>query len=110
MRRAEFLLPIFILVLALSMLDILQNYSKIDDNDNITIFSESEIEETFELIETTKSVKTDTGYVLNMKSKKIHKTTCGTGDLILPENRCFYTGDIQSLLKQGYTQCGNCFK
>ena len=49
-------------------------------------------------------------YVLNIRSKKIHKTTCGTGDLILPENREVYEGDIEDLYKMGYTQCGNCFK
>ena len=49
-------------------------------------------------------------YVLNIRSKKIHKTTCGTGGLILPENRDVYEGDIEDLYKMGYTQCGNCFK
>ncbi len=49
-------------------------------------------------------------FVLNIRSKKIHKTTCGTGDLILPENRDVYEGDIEELYKMGYTQCGNCFK
>lgn len=49
-------------------------------------------------------------YVLNIKSKKIHKTTCGTGDLILPENRKTYKGNIDELLEDGYTKCGNCFR
>lgn len=49
-------------------------------------------------------------YVLNIKSQKIHKTTCGTGDLILPENRKIYKGNIDDLLEDGYTKCGNCFR
>ena len=49
-------------------------------------------------------------YVLNIRSKKIHKTTSGTGDLILPENRVVYEGNIEDLYKTGYTKCGNCFK
>lgn len=53
--------------------------------------------------------KTET-YVLNIKSQKTHKTTCGTGDLILPENRKIYKGNIDDLLEDGYTKCGNCFR
>ncbi len=49
-------------------------------------------------------------YILNVNSKKIHKVTCGTGDLMLPENRKTYKGDIYDLLKDGYTKCGNCFR
>lgn len=49
-------------------------------------------------------------YVLNINSKKIHKTTCGTGDLILPENKEIFKGEIEVLFEQGYTKCGNCFR
>ena len=49
-------------------------------------------------------------YVLNTSSKKIHKSTCGTGDLIAPENRQTFRGNIEKLFKQGYTKCGNCFR
>lgn len=49
-------------------------------------------------------------YILNTRSKKIHKTSCETGDLILPENRKEYTGDIEELFRLGYTKCGNCFR
>ena len=49
-------------------------------------------------------------YVLNIRSKKIHKPTCGTGDLISPENRKTYAGNIEDLFRQGYTVCGNCFR
>ena len=49
-------------------------------------------------------------FLLNVKSKKIHKITCGTGDLMLPENRMAYEGDIEDLYDQGYSKCGNCFR
>ena len=49
-------------------------------------------------------------YILNTNSKKIHKTTCGTGDNIAPRNRKEYKGNIGRLLDKGYTVCGNCFK
>ncbi len=52
----------------------------------------------------------NTKYILNIRSKKIHKTTCRTGDLILPENREIYVGYIEDLYEKGYTECGNCFK
>ena len=48
-------------------------------------------------------------FVLNKRSKKIHKTTCGTGALIAAENRRVYKGTMDTLLDQGYTVCGNCF-
>ena len=49
-------------------------------------------------------------FILNTNSKKIHTTTCGTGDLISPENRRGYRGGVEELFSQGYTYCGNCFK
>ena len=49
-------------------------------------------------------------YVLNTNSKKIHKTTCGTGDNIAPRNREEYRGSIEKLKEKGYTLCGNCFR
>ena len=53
--------------------------------------------------------KVVTTYILNVKSKKIHKVTCGTGGLMLPENRKVYKGEVEDLYRQGYTKCGNCF-
>ena len=64
-------------------------------------------------VETTASVKppqAETTYILNTNSKKIHKSTCGTATLILPENRKEYCGSIEDMLNQGYTTCGNCFR
>lgn len=49
-------------------------------------------------------------YILNINSKKIHKTTCGTAGLILPKNKKIYNGDISKLYEQEYSKCGNCFR
>ena len=49
-------------------------------------------------------------YILNVRSKKIHKYTCGTAELIYRENRREYFGDIDELYDEGYTTCGNCFR
>ena len=48
-------------------------------------------------------------YILNIDSKKIHRTTCGTGARIKQENRRRYEGDLEDLFEKGYTECGNCF-
>ena len=49
-------------------------------------------------------------YVLNKRTKKIHRSDCGTGAQILEKNRAIYQGDIGILLERGYTTCGNCFQ
>lgn len=49
-------------------------------------------------------------YILNVKSKKIHKTVCGTARLIKEENKEKYTGDIYYLFDIGYSKCKNCFR
>ena len=61
-------------------------------------------------IESTEAEQKGDTYILNTSSMKIHKTTCGTGKLMLPENRRVYVGDIEDLLINGYTKCGNCFR
>ena len=48
-------------------------------------------------------------YILNTKSRKIHKATCGTASLMLPEKRQEFCGEIETLFDLGYTTCGNCF-
>ena len=48
-------------------------------------------------------------YILNIKSKKVHNTDCGTAKRINQENRKTYIGDIEYILEQGYSFCGNCF-
>ena len=49
-------------------------------------------------------------YVLNKRSKKIHKSNCGTARLIKEENKLEYKSDIQILIDIGYSRCGNCFR
>lgn len=49
-------------------------------------------------------------YILNTRSKKIHKTTCGTAALIHEENRRGYEGNPEPLFEEGYSYCGNCYK
>ncbi len=51
-----------------------------------------------------------TTYLLNTSSKKIHKTNCGTANLMSAKNRKVYKCNVEDLFQQGYTYCGNCFK
>ena len=52
----------------------------------------------------------DDYYILNTRTQKIHKSTCGTAGLIIEENRTTYDGEIEDLFLRGYTTCGNCFR
>lgn len=82
-------------------------------DDEKEISYQNDVVETVEKEQSSESVtceKEAITYILNLNSKKIHKVTCGTGDLMLPENRKVYKGDIEDLFDQGYTLCGNCFK
>ena len=58
--------------------------------------------------EYTESVQDE--YILNTRSKKIHKITCGTAALIHDENRQNYEGVARVLIEEGYSFCGNCFR
>ena len=49
-------------------------------------------------------------YILNTNSKKIHYPDCPSVSRMSDANKETYTGDINVLLGQGYTTCGNCFK
>jgi len=50
-------------------------------------------------------------YTLNTNSKKIHYPSCSSAKKIKEENRGEYSGtNLKSLLDQGYTYCGICFK
>ena len=49
-------------------------------------------------------------YILNIRSKKIHKITCGTAARIHDENRRYYEGTADTLIDEGYSFCGNCHK
>lgn len=47
-------------------------------------------------------------YVLNTNSMKIHYPGCESVEKMNPTNRQDYTGDLQTLIDQGYSPCGNC--
>ncbi len=81
-------------------------YIKYDKNEKIL----KEDDETEIIDSSNTSDELETGYILNIRTKKIHKKTCGTARQISPENRKDYLGDIDSLLKSGYTRCKNCFR
>lgn len=49
-------------------------------------------------------------YILNTRSKKIHKPTCGSVNLMDNKNKKPYDGDLDDLYIKGYTTCGNCFR
>ncbi len=56
------------------------------------------------------TVKTEPdSYVLNIKSKKIHKTDCKYAKDIKAENKKAYSGDLSDLLENGYSECKECF-
>ena len=50
----------------------------------------------------------ETGYILNIKSKKFHAMSCEQGKDILSDNRENYVGSRQSLIDSGYTPAGCC--
>ncbi len=47
-------------------------------------------------------------YVLNTSSKKFHDPDCGSAAKINSENKDYYTGSAEDLIKKGYSPCGNC--
>ena len=51
---------------------------------------------------------TESAYILNTASKKIHLPGCGSVAKIKDENRESYSGPISDLEDQGYTRCGSC--
>jgi len=105
MRRLIFVK--FIICILLFSLFSCNHYEKkefLSETEKI-IFTESSTERS-----AVENEKKNYTYVLNTDSKKIHKPTCGTGDLILPENRKNFCGSIEELLEDGYTKCGNCFR
>lgn len=48
-------------------------------------------------------------YIVNLKSKKIHKNTCTNAAKISHNNRRGYNGDINKLLNAGYVEAKDCF-
>ena len=47
-------------------------------------------------------------YILNTKTKKFHKITCGSVKQIDEENKEEYTGSREDLIEHGYSSCGKC--
>ena len=54
--------------------------------------------------------KTTASYVLNTKSKKIHRPSCYTVKKIAPKNYSTSDLSVKELEKKGYSKCGICFK
>lgn len=50
----------------------------------------------------------DGKYILNINTKKIHKSTCSGAQDIKSENRQDYEGSLDELIADGYTGCGTC--
>ncbi|MBQ7829742.1 MAG: hypothetical protein IJ345_05670 [Clostridia bacterium] len=110
MRKIRFLNAFLCVILIILLLFTLMSCCDAKEPPHPNDFTEkSESTEEQSKLEDNDKSKIET-FVLNIKSQKIHKTTCGTGDLILPENRKTYKGDIADLLEDGYTKCGNCFR
>lgn len=47
-------------------------------------------------------------YILNINSKKFHKTTCSGAKNIKDSNKQVYKGDRQTLINEGYEPCNIC--
>lgn len=58
--------------------------------------------------ESNNSVNIEQGYVINTDSQKIHTVDCFSAEQIRCDHRAEYYGDIQFLLDNGCTLCGNC--
>lgn len=52
--------------------------------------------------------KVETGYVLNVNSKKFHLPTCSSVEKISDKNREEFTGSREDLIAKGYSPCGTC--
>ena len=60
-------------------------------------------------IENESSNKSD-NYVLNKKTKKIHKDDCKSVKQMSDNNKVYFDGTIDEAEAQGYSKCQNCFK
>lgn len=52
---------------------------------------------------------TESSYILNTNSKKIHTADCGNAAKISEKNKQEYSGDISELVSEGYEKAGCCF-
>lgn len=48
-------------------------------------------------------------YVLNERSYKIHEPSCYSVEIMAEHNKKYVEADLQDLLEQGYSRCGNCY-
>lgn len=51
---------------------------------------------------------TSNTYILNTKSKTVHKPTCSSVTNMSESNKKTYTGSLSDLLNEGYKTCGSC--
>ena len=61
--------------------------------------------------QTTQAEKQNKGsydYILNTRSKKIHRPTCGSVDQMKEKNKWYFQGTCQEAMDMGYTPCKNC--
>lgn len=47
-------------------------------------------------------------YILNTHTKKIHKPGCSSAEKTDEDNKAYFKGNIEELLENGYSTCGNC--
>lgn len=47
-------------------------------------------------------------YILNINSKKFHKSSCASAQDMNPKNKKEYTGFREDLISEGYSPCGYC--
>ncbi len=52
--------------------------------------------------------QTECSYILNTNTKRIHLPSCSSVNEMKPSNRKEFSGDISTLLEQGYRSCGRC--
>ena len=65
-------------------------------------------EENFDTWDTPENQKTESRYVLNLRSLKIHAPTCRTVPKIAPQDYATSNKSIAELEAEGYTRCGIC--
>ena len=90
-------------VLSFLVLTLLFIFTAYENEEKANVLSQTVQEETVFL-------QAEYSYILNVKSKKIHKHDCGSAGLMNNENKWEFFGEIESLYDDGYTMCGNCFK
>lgn len=62
-----------------------------------------------ETADTTATTAAPVTYILNTKTKRIHRPDCPSVKDIRESNKQLFCGKMAELTKQGYSACGNCF-